>query len=194
NYRAPLVPPSSSFISRRYWWKRIIRLRHAKRQLVRGSEEAASLGSKRSDEGGGGVTWSEVKAKRSRAEVIGKCSKDGSILEVNVTPCPQIPCLLHKGQSYSVNVTFSSKIESQGSKAKVFGEIMLVDVPFPLEEPDGCKSGVKCPILNGHSYSYLNKLPVKSDYPSIKLLVKWQLSDDQGGLLFCWKIPVEITG
>uniref|UniRef100_A0A8C6XQ89 NPC intracellular cholesterol transporter 2 n=1 Tax=Naja naja TaxID=35670 RepID=A0A8C6XQ89_NAJNA len=121
-------------------------------------------------------------------------SKDGSILEVNVTPCPQIPCLLHKGQSYSVNVTFSSKIESQGSEAKVFGEIMLVDVPFPLEEPDGCKSGIKCPILNGHSYSYLNKLPVKSDYPSIKLLVKWQLSDDQGGLLFCWKIPVEITG
>ncbi|ETE69783.1 Epididymal secretory protein E1 [Ophiophagus hannah] len=120
-------------------------------------------------------------------------SKDGSILEVNITPCPKLPCLLHKGESYSVNVTFSSKIESQDSTAKVFGEIMLVDVPFPLEEPDGCKSGIKCPILNGHSYSYLNKLPVKSDYPSIKLLVKWQLFDDQGGLLFCWKIPVEIT-
>uniref|UniRef100_A0A098LYF0 NPC intracellular cholesterol transporter 2 n=1 Tax=Opheodrys aestivus TaxID=186591 RepID=A0A098LYF0_9SAUR len=121
-------------------------------------------------------------------------SKDGSILEVNVTPCPTLPCILHKGDSYSVNVTFSSKIESQSSKAKVFGEVMFVDIPFPLEEPDGCKSGIKCPILNGHSYSYVNKLPVKSEYPSIKLIVKWELIDDKEGMLFCWKIPVQITG
>uniref|UniRef100_A0A0A1WCA7 NPC intracellular cholesterol transporter 2 n=1 Tax=Echis coloratus TaxID=64175 RepID=A0A0A1WCA7_ECHCO len=120
-------------------------------------------------------------------------SKDGNILVVNITPCPTLPCRLQKGASYSVNVTFSSKIESQGSKAKVYGEMMFVDVPFPLEEPDGCKSGIKCPIHNGQTYSYLNKLPVKSEYPSIKLIVKWELYDDQEQLLFCWKIPVEIT-
>ncbi|XP_070610963.1 NPC intracellular cholesterol transporter 2 [Erythrolamprus reginae] len=120
-------------------------------------------------------------------------SKDGNILEVNITPCPTLPCLLHKGVSYSVNVTFSSKIDSQRSTAKVYGQVMLVDIPFPLEEPDGCKSGIKCPILSGHSYSYLNKLPVKSEYPSIKLVVKWELFDDHEGMLFCWKIPVEIT-
>lgn len=97
------------------------------------------------------------------------------------------------GTSYSVNVTFSSKIDSQGSKAKVFGEILYVDVPFPIPEPDGCKSGIQCPIEKGHSYSYLNKLPVKSEYPSIKLLVQWELVDDQGQMLFCWKIPVQIT-
>uniref|UniRef100_A0A8D0C9C1 NPC intracellular cholesterol transporter 2 n=1 Tax=Salvator merianae TaxID=96440 RepID=A0A8D0C9C1_SALMN len=120
-------------------------------------------------------------------------SKDGSILEVNVTPCPTQPCLLHKGESYSVNVTFSSKIDSQGSKAKVYGEMLHVDIPFPLDQPDGCKSGINCPIQKDHSYSYLNKLPVKSEYPSIKLAVMWELLDDQGGVLFCWKIPVEIT-
>uniref|UniRef100_A0A7N5KLE1 NPC intracellular cholesterol transporter 2 n=1 Tax=Ailuropoda melanoleuca TaxID=9646 RepID=A0A7N5KLE1_AILME len=120
-------------------------------------------------------------------------SKDGSILEVNVTPCPTEPCLLHKGVSYSVNVTFSSKIDSQGSQAKVYGEMLRVDIPFPLEESDGCKSGIKCPIQKGHSYSYLNKLPVKSEYPSVKLVVKWELYDDQEGLLFCWKIPNKIN-
>ncbi|XP_063146179.1 NPC intracellular cholesterol transporter 2 [Candoia aspera] len=120
-------------------------------------------------------------------------SKDGNILEVNVTPCPTEPCLLHKGVAYTVNVTFSSKIDSQGSKAKVYGEMLHVDIPFPLEESDGCKSGIKCPIQKDHSYSYLNKLPVKSEYPSVKLIVKWELYDDQEGLLFCWKIPVQIT-
>ncbi|XP_065449440.1 NPC intracellular cholesterol transporter 2 isoform X2 [Chrysemys picta bellii] len=120
-------------------------------------------------------------------------SKDGSITEVNVSPCPTQPCQLQKGTSYSVNVTFSSKIESQGSKAKVYGEILHVDVPFPIPEPDGCKSGIQCPIETGHSYSYLNKLPVKSEYPNIKLIVRWELIDDQGQMLFCWKIPVQIT-
>ncbi|KAJ7344996.1 hypothetical protein JRQ81_000946 [Phrynocephalus forsythii] len=120
-------------------------------------------------------------------------SKDGSITEVNVTPCPSEPCLLHKGDSYSVNVTFSSKIDSKGSQAKVYGEMLHVDIPFPLDQPDGCKSGISCPIQKDHSYSYLNKLPVKSEYPSIKLVVKWELLDDQGQPLFCWKIPVQIT-
>lgn len=35
-------------------------------------------------------------------------SKDANIIEVNVTPCPSQPCILRKGESYSVNVTFSS--------------------------------------------------------------------------------------
>ncbi|XP_061467726.1 NPC intracellular cholesterol transporter 2 isoform X2 [Rhineura floridana] len=120
-------------------------------------------------------------------------SKDGSISEVNVSPCPTQPCLLHKGASYSVNITFSSKIDSQGSQAKVYGEMLHMDIPFPLDQPDGCKSGIKCPIQKDHSYSYLNKLPIKSEYPSIKLVVKWELLDDEGHLMFCWKIPVQIT-
>uniref|UniRef100_A0A8C5T3I9 NPC intracellular cholesterol transporter 2 n=1 Tax=Malurus cyaneus samueli TaxID=2593467 RepID=A0A8C5T3I9_9PASS len=120
-------------------------------------------------------------------------SVDGSIQEVNVSPCPTQPCLLHKGTSYSINVTFASKIDSQGSKARVYGEMLHVDIPFPIPEPDGCKSGIQCPIQTGHSYSYLNKLPVKSEYPSIKLIVKWELVDDKDQMLFCWKIPVQIT-
>jgi len=27
----------------------------------------------------------------------------------------------------------------------------------------------------------------------IKLIVKWELVDDQDQMLFCWKIPVQIT-
>ncbi|XP_078458612.1 uncharacterized protein LOC144723616 [Lampetra planeri] len=34
--------------------------------------------------------------------------------------------------------------------------------------------------------------PVKSSYPNIKLVVKWQLKDDNGKDLFCFKLPVKI--
>ncbi|MBZ3888178.1 Epididymal secretory protein E1 [Sciurus carolinensis] len=93
-------------------------------------------------------------------------SKVGVIKEVNVSPCPTQPCELEKGQSYSVNVTFTSSTESENSTALVHGILMGVAVPFPIPEPDGCKSGINCPIQKDKTYSYLNKLPVKSEYPS----------------------------
>ncbi|XP_004455211.1 NPC intracellular cholesterol transporter 2 [Dasypus novemcinctus] len=117
----------------------------------------------------------------------------GVLKELNVSPCPTEPCQLHKGQSYSVNVTFSSNIQSQNSTALVHGILFGVEVPFQIPEPDGCKSGIKCPILKDKTYNYLNKLPVKSEYPSVKLVVKWELKDDKKQSLFCWKIPIEIT-
>ncbi|KAI5767773.1 unnamed protein product [Gulo gulo] len=118
----------------------------------------------------------------------------GVIKELNVNPCPTQPCKLHKGQSYSVNVTFTSNILSQSSKAVVHGIVLGVPVPFPIPEADGCKSGINCPIQKDKTYSYLNKLPVKNEYPSIKLVVQWELLGDKGQHLFCWEIPVQIEG
>uniref|UniRef100_A0A3Q2GUW1 NPC intracellular cholesterol transporter 2 n=1 Tax=Equus caballus TaxID=9796 RepID=A0A3Q2GUW1_HORSE len=93
-------------------------------------------------------------------------SQVGVVKEVNVNPCSTQPCQLHKGQSYSVNVTFTSNTQSQSSKAVVHGIVLGVPVPFPIPEPDGCKSGISCPIQKDKSYNYVNKLPVKSEYPS----------------------------
>lgn len=120
-------------------------------------------------------------------------SEVGVIKEVNVSPCHVQPCELQKGQSYSVNVTFSSNIQSKNSTAYVHGILFGVPVPFPIPEPDGCKSGISCPIQKGRTYSYLNKLPVKNEYPSIKLVVKWELKDEKQKSLFCWEIPIEIA-
>ncbi|XP_028920343.1 NPC intracellular cholesterol transporter 2 [Ornithorhynchus anatinus] len=117
----------------------------------------------------------------------------GTVMEVNVSPCPTQPCQLHRGESYSVNVTFTSDTQSQNSTALVHGLVLGVLVPFPIPEPDGCKSGIACPIEKSKTYSYLNKLPVKSEYPSIKLVVQWELADDKKNRLFCWQIPVQIT-
>uniref|UniRef100_A0A8D2L694 MD-2-related lipid-recognition domain-containing protein n=1 Tax=Varanus komodoensis TaxID=61221 RepID=A0A8D2L694_VARKO len=120
-----------------------------------------------------------------------RSSEAGIILEVNVSPCPKQPCILHKGDTYTVNVTFTSKIDSPGCQAKVFGEMFGVDVPFPLDQPDGCKSGINCPIQAGHTYSYLTKLPVKSEYPNVSL----PGFPNSSPTLYCYEIlPLFVQG
>ncbi|KAJ6661255.1 hypothetical protein lerEdw1_015392 [Lerista edwardsae] len=96
--------------------------------------------------------------------------------------------------SYFIHLFLLPETDSKSSLAKVYGDVFHMPIPFPLNQTDGCKSGINCPIQKDHSYSYLNKLPVKNEYPSIKLVVEWELLDDQDQMLFCWKIPVQITG
>jgi len=117
----------------------------------------------------------------------------GKVSVVDITPCPKQPCQLHKGQSYAVNVTFSSEVESQTSKAIVHGVIAGVPIPFPIPIEDGCQSGIACPIQKQKSYNYVNQLPVKPAYPSIRLLVEWELRDDSSKDLFCIKFPVQLV-
>ncbi|MBN3299267.1 NPC intracellular cholesterol transporter 2 [Amia ocellicauda] len=120
-------------------------------------------------------------------------SKEGKVIMVEVSPCPKQPCELKKGESYAVNVTFSSAADSATSKAVVHGVIAGVPVPYPIPNDDGCKSGIVCPIQKQKTYSYVNQLPVKTEYPSIKLVVEWELKDESSIDLFCIKFPVQIT-
>ncbi|XP_053567743.1 NPC intracellular cholesterol transporter 2-like [Bombina bombina] len=120
------------------------------------------------------------------------CQK-GKLLNVDVSLCPTQPCPLVKGSTYSINVTFTSDEDSVSSKAYVYGVIKQIPIPFGIPEPDGCKSGVECPIKNGQTYTYITKMPIKTEYPSIRLIVRWKLKDDNSNNLFCWDIPVEIT-
>ncbi|XP_053191377.1 NPC intracellular cholesterol transporter 2-like [Scomber japonicus] len=120
-------------------------------------------------------------------------SISGKVAMVDISPCSSQPCQLHKGESYGVNVTFSSAVDSQTSKATVHGVIAGVPVPYPIPNDDGCKSGIQCPIKKQPNYHYVNSLPVKSEYPAIKLVVKWELKDDNANDLFCIKFPVQIV-
>uniref|UniRef100_A0AAQ6A5Q5 NPC intracellular cholesterol transporter 2 n=1 Tax=Amphiprion ocellaris TaxID=80972 RepID=A0AAQ6A5Q5_AMPOC len=119
-------------------------------------------------------------------------STSGKVSIVDINPCPSQPCQLHKGQSSSVNVTFNS-VESHTATAVVHGIIAGVPVPFAIPNADGCKSGIQCPIQKQQIYHYETELPVKSEYPSIKLVVEWELRDDNKNDLFCIRFPVQIV-
>ncbi|XP_072097051.1 NPC intracellular cholesterol transporter 2-like [Mobula birostris] len=120
-------------------------------------------------------------------------STSGKILIVDITPCPSLPCILRKGQSYAVNVTFASKTSSQKTVAAVYGIMNGIAIPFNIPNADGCQSGIQCPIQNNQNYHYLNYLRIKKEYPSIKLMVEWELKDELDRDLFCCRIPVQIS-
>ncbi|RVE57151.1 hypothetical protein OJAV_G00213540 [Oryzias javanicus] len=120
-------------------------------------------------------------------------SSSGKVAMVDINPCSTQPCQLHKGDSYTVNVTFNSGVESQTSTAVVHGIIAGVPIPFPIPVADGCKSGIQCPIQKEQTYNYATELPVKSEYPPIKLVVEWELKDDGKNDLFCIRFPVQIV-
>ncbi|MBN3292212.1 NPC2 protein, partial [Polypterus senegalus] len=120
-------------------------------------------------------------------------SKVGKIASVDILPCPTQPCILQKGKTYSVNVTFNSNVNSETSKAIVHGIIAGLPIPFPIPIDDGCKSGIQCPMNKDQIYNYINELPVKPEYPSIKLVVQWELKDQTNTDYFCFRFPVEIS-
>ncbi|XP_060918658.1 NPC intracellular cholesterol transporter 2-like [Labrus mixtus] len=120
-------------------------------------------------------------------------SATGKVAIVDISPCAVQPCQLKKGESYSVNVTFTSDVKSSTSTALVHGIIAGVPVPYPIPNEDGCKSGIVCPIQPQQTYHYLNALPVKSAYPAIKLVVQWELKDETKKDLFCILFPVQIV-
>ncbi|KAH9362715.1 NPC intracellular cholesterol transporter 2-like [Haemaphysalis longicornis] len=119
---------------------------------------------------------------------------DGSTQSFEIAGC-QAParCVLKKGTEAKVSILFSSKVASKGVKVKAFGVIHEVPIPFPLPQKDACQCGVTCPIQENGNYTYHSSFPIKAEYPSLSLDVKWELIDDDGKNLVCQLVPVEIT-
>jgi len=123
-------------------------------------------------------------------------SKLGKIDEVDVFPCNHYEgCILQKGKDYTINVTFSLTKPVVDAKVVVHGIISFIPIPFPVQPNDACvNSGLKCPLNANIKYRYTATLPVKTDYPSVKLIVKWELQDDKTkDDLFCFEAPLKIV-
>jgi len=126
-------------------------------------------------------------------------SKVGKLLAVQLNPCKDSPCVLQKGNNYTINATFGMIETTDTAMSQISGIIDGVAVPFPINNPNACtdkNSGLKCPLENGKTYSYTTTIAVLSEYPDIKVIVKWQLMDasKEGNVIVCLETPVAITG
>lgn len=119
----------------------------------------------------------------------------GKVYNVTISGCAQTPvCPLKKGTNATITVAFRMNEASKSATAVVHGVVAGIPVPFPPDNPDGCKnSGLKCPLTTATDYAYSTTIYVKSEYPSIKLVVKWELQDQNAKDIFCVNIPVAIT-
>jgi Niemann-Pick C2 protein len=116
------------------------------------------------------------------------------VKSVMVTGCESTDiCILKKGLNATFQVDFLIHEDSSSAKAVVHGIIEHIPVPFSLANPDGCKdSGMTCPLKNGNDYHYQTYIYVDPRYPSIRLVVKWELQDQSGNDIFCIMLGAEI--
>ncbi|GBM50434.1 NPC intracellular cholesterol transporter 2 a [Araneus ventricosus] len=121
-------------------------------------------------------------------------SKSGQVASVVVTDCPDSDdtCILKKGTTKGITINFTSKGASNSAQAVVHGVIAGVPLPFSLKNPDGCKSGISCPIKNQESYTYTNQLPIRRSYPALGVTVRWEIQNDNKDDIVCVEIPCEI--
>lgn len=123
-------------------------------------------------------------------------SQVGVINSVSVEPCDKDPCVLQKGKNYTIGVTFTSAEATSMLHAKVYGVVLGVKVAFPLPQPNGCMdSGITCPVAKGQQYTYKATLPIATSYPSLKVVVEWDLMDHDtaGNKMFCSQFLVAIA-
>uniref|UniRef100_A0A6B2EAJ0 Putative major epididymal secretory protein he1 n=1 Tax=Phlebotomus kandelakii TaxID=1109342 RepID=A0A6B2EAJ0_9DIPT len=133
----------------------------------------------------------------AQSVIIQNCgSKAGSFSKVEVTNCKiddGAPCVLKRNTNVTIMIEFTPDKECDELTAVVHGDLLGVDVPFPISNPNACQSsGVHCPVENGTTYSYTATLPVLKSYPKVKVNVKWELQDANKDDIVCVLIPAKI--
>jgi len=122
-------------------------------------------------------------------------SGDGKVTKVDVIPCEldQDACILPSGQDSTINISFTSKVNSTTLKAVVHGVVGSIPIPFHIPQGNACEnSGITCPIQAGTTYNYSTKIPVLKSYPKLSVKVKWELVDDKKNDVICVTIPAKI--
>lgn len=102
--------------------------------------------------------------------------------------------ILIKGANAKLNITFISDKEYTSAVSVVHGIIGAVPVSFPLDNANVCKNcSVACPLEAKKQYSYVPTIPVRKYYPSLTLVVKWEIKEDtKSDDLLCIEVAVQI--
>ncbi|XP_061195792.1 NPC intracellular cholesterol transporter 2-like [Saccostrea echinata] len=122
-----------------------------------------------------------------------ECDSKTHVKGVGVLGCTVAPCTLKRGTNATIEVDFVADTAAKQLKAVVHGIIGGVPIPFNPPNVNGCvDSGITCPVVAGKSYKYTNKIPVLKDYPKIRLVVKYELVNENSQSMFCVELPAQI--
>ncbi|XP_066970148.1 NPC intracellular cholesterol transporter 2 homolog a-like [Macrobrachium rosenbergii] len=114
---------------------------------------------------------------------------------IQITGCkPNIRrCIFVRGQDADMALPFTTNVQVTAVTAKVTGIVSFIPIPFNLPNSNGCvNSGLQCPLEPQQPQTYSASLPVLKSYPSIPVLVQWELLDQNNNKLVCIKFPVQL--
>nr|XP_015927737.2 ecdysteroid-regulated 16 kDa protein-like [Parasteatoda tepidariorum] len=122
-------------------------------------------------------------------------SRTGAIESLTISGCLDSlnVCTLRRGSTADIAIQFKSATDSNTVTASVMGQLYGVEIPFPLDNMDGCQSGVTCPIIIGQSYTYQKSIQIQSYYPPTNVNVKFQLKDDNSNNIVCALITAKVV-
>ncbi|XP_045169452.2 ecdysteroid-regulated 16 kDa protein-like [Mercenaria mercenaria] len=103
-------------------------------------------------------------------------------------------CILTKGKNATLQVTFKTTKGYKSVSSVCHGIIGGVPVPFEGIDEKGCDGmNPKCPIAAGITETFTTNIFVKSIYPSIRLVIKWEEVDASSNEdMWCLLIPAQI--
>ncbi|XP_032685917.1 NPC intracellular cholesterol transporter 2 homolog a-like [Odontomachus brunneus] len=121
----------------------------------------------------------------------------GSFSSVSVSGCDTNTesCHLIRGTNATINIKFKPNTDISQVNLHVFGVILDVEIPFPMDKPDVCKDlecGVHCPLRKDQEYNYTTSMFVKKAFPKVKVQIKWEFVDAHNQMIVCIQFPAKI--
>ncbi|XP_055925692.1 NPC intracellular cholesterol transporter 2 homolog a-like [Argiope bruennichi] len=122
------------------------------------------------------------------------CGSTSQVTAVDFSGCSDDDsvCIVDRGTVQNITIKFASKEESKSVDAVVYGQVLDILLPFEVQQPDGCKSGISCPLTDGTSYTYHGSADMRELSPQTRAILEWYLKDDEYDNIVCVQISCEI--
>jgi len=132
----------------------------------------------------------------AQAVKLKDCGSSAFLIRKNITisNCRGRRCLFTRGKEAQIELPFIPRQDVETMKLSVNGILGGVNVPFRLENDDGCQtSSPPCPLTKGRPVNFKYSLKVQPFYPKLSLSVRWRILDGAGNNLVCLIFPVTIV-
>ncbi|XP_052770146.1 NPC intracellular cholesterol transporter 2-like [Mya arenaria] len=125
--------------------------------------------------------------------VVKDCgSHDSVINSIHVDECNTEPCIIHKGQNYTIHVNFTATKTVQEAHSVLHAGIGFMQAPFPLNPENACQGSVQCPIIAGQTYEFVQTMTTPIFAPSVPVVSRWEVNDENREDIFCFTTNLNI--
>ena len=130
---------------------------------------------------------------------VNQCQKRtaADIESLSITGCTTYPCALKKGTDAAIEMKFTLKRRVNELGLRIAGRINGREIPFSVDDTNHCQNTIegitdKCNLSKGETYTYKYSMPILNEYPSLMVVVKFEIVDKRGNPVACFTFPARI--